>query len=88
MKIRMVSLKPHRYAGKLHKAGDVVFANGKGDARLISALGWAEEQAEEPQPVKVEPRPVYQGWRKVIQPEVEVKPKRKYTRRDLTAENS
>lgn len=101
--IKMVSSTSHLYAGRRLKAGDAFEARGRGDARLLRALGRAVD-APAPAPV-AEPVPALlmpkrQYVRKVVEPapiafvsplaepEEAPKPKRQYKRRDMTAERS
>lgn len=121
--MNLVAIKTHRYAGKLRKVGDTYRVNGKSDAKLMTALGWAMREAVETgnkfkdNTPKLEfeviknPSELYEvslvGAELVEPPEIayetieireptpeesleelepEVKPKRAYKRRDMTAE--
>lgn len=77
---RMLTLKPHRFGGKLRKPGDEYEA-GRAHARIMQALGVAT-RAPEPAP-----EPINSFF---DEPVDLPKPKRKYTykRRDLKAESS
>lgn len=50
---KMVTLKPHRFAGRQRIAGEKYEANGQAK-RLSEALGWAEEA--KPDPVLLPPK--------------------------------
>lgn len=93
MKVRMVSLKAHTYAGKRLAVGAEFEASGRKDAKLLQAIGRASlMQVAEPEPV-VQPIRRARLFQPVavsdVVPDVatdEVKPKRVYRRRNLTAE--
>lgn len=39
--MEFVTIKQHRYRGKLQKPGDKYEISGKSDARLVQAMGWS-----------------------------------------------
>lgn len=60
MAIRMISKKPHVYAGKRYQAGDSYDVKGESDRRVLAAVGHADvAPVESPQP-KIEPEPTVQ----------------------------
>lgn len=84
------TLKQHRYQGKLRKPGDEYEIPGQTVPTLYKALGWVIEAP--PKVFTPIPKPVYQTRAmKATETEVStdeevVKPKRSYTRRNLTTE--
>jgi hypothetical protein len=99
--MKMVSLKPHVYAGKRLSVGDEFEVSGRSDARLLTAIGRAIV-APPPAPEPPAPPPVSRPLARVFVPKAEApavapvvaepdsdepKPKRTYRRRDLSAES-
>ena len=78
-KIMLKALKSHVYAGKRRAVGDEFEARTSSDARILMAVRLAErsQQAVEPAPPVVAP---------VAEPEVRKPRRRRYSRRDMTAE--
>lgn len=97
MKIPMVTLRAHVYAGRRLNPGDRFEATGQGDASLLKAIGRAE--VYKPAPVVVAPvlapEPVFKlkdhadnaAETAAVEGEEYVRPKRQYRRRNLTAES-
>jgi hypothetical protein len=80
----LIALKTHHYAGQQHKAGEAYEARTARDARLLKALGYvAEENASANTPASPLPAPEPSPPGEVSD---DYKPKRRYRRRDLTAE--
>ncbi len=83
--IRMIAKQPCTYGTRRMVAGDEFDASGRSDARLYSALGWAEVK-----PVEEDP-PAVVAWAEEWKvPAVKtaaakkITVKRKYTKRNLT----
>lgn len=115
---KLVTLKPHRFAGRRRNEGDEYEASGQA-MRLSMALGWAAAAPEKiaiipvktaadvlrrttvredaPVPAAAQPTAMVEDSATPsaivpkdepteVKPVEEIKPKRTYTRRDLTAE--
>jgi hypothetical protein len=85
-----LTTKPHRYQGKLRKPGDQYEIPGKTVPTLYKALGWVIDAPPKIDPVApVRTYSYSQGYEvdgvKATDPQP-AKPKRQYTRRNLTAE--
>lgn len=92
MKIQMMTVREHVYAGRRLKPGDAFDATGKSDARLLEAIGRAVYSRSLPpaEPVKAEPvveAPASESAQSEEVPGEYVRPKRQYRRRNLTAES-
>lgn len=87
----MTTLKPHRYASRSLVPGDEFEASGR-DARILAALGRARLVEPPSAPAGEPTQPADAEQRSEDAPPAEPpadeapKPKRKYKRRDMTAE--
>jgi len=97
----MITIKAHRYAGKMRAPGDKYEASGQNE-KLVKALGWAKV-APPPDYFVPEPEPKPRSYARrdlaaaevsaaepapSTEPDAEApRPKRAYRRRDLTAED-
>lgn len=77
---KVESLKPHLYRNKRRAAGDNYEVDTQQQLRLMKALGWVKSA---PLEIPIAQLPSFSGsyQTRVMTAEVEVKPKRTYTRR-------